>query len=118
MAGLLAAVEFLAALGMTRVEARIRYLRGMLEEGLRGISGVEIASPDPEELKAGMVAFSLEGIDSLALQRHLAQTARVRTRVIGEYDYGWMRLSTHVYNNPGEVERMLELLMEVRRNGL
>ena len=65
-----------------------------------------------------MVSFAMEGVDSLALQRHLARVASVRTRVISEYDYGWMRLSTHVYNLPEEVDRVVELLDDVRRNGL
>jgi selenocysteine lyase/cysteine desulfurase len=118
MAGLLAAVEFLNTLGMTRVEARIRYLRLRLEKALRDMPGVEVASPEPDDMTSGMVSFAMEGVDSLDLQRHLARVAAVRTRVISEYDYGWMRLSTHVYNLPGEVDRVIGLLDEVRRNGL
>ena len=118
MAGLLAAVEFLNAVGMERIEARVRHLRARLEEGIRSLSGVTVATPLSEELKAGMVAFSLEGVDSLELQRHLARVASVRTRVIGEYDYGWMRLSTHLYNLPGEVDRAVDLLEDVARNGI
>ncbi len=118
MAGLMASVGFLEALGMARVEARIRYLRGRLEQALRSMPGVRVVSAAAEELATGMVSFSLEGVDSLALQQHLARTAGVRTRVISEYGYGWMRLSTHVYNLPGEVDRVVELLDDVRRNGL
>ena len=117
MAGLLAAVEFLTALGMDRIEARVRYLRAYLEKGLRGLPGVRVVTPNQEDLKVGMVSFSLEGVDSLELQRHLARVARIRTRVIGEYDYGWMRLSTHFYNNPIEVDRTMALLDEVVRMG-
>jgi len=118
MAGLLAAVEFLNAVGMERIEARVRHLRARLEEGIRSLPGVTVATPLSEELKAGMVAFSLEGVDSLELQRHLARVASVRTRVIGEYDYGWMRLSTHLYNLPGEVDRAVDLLEDAARNGI
>jgi selenocysteine lyase/cysteine desulfurase len=118
MVGLLAAIQFLNTVGMDRIEARIRFLRGRLEEGIRGLPGVTVATPSAEALKAGMVAFSLEGIDSLALQRHLARTARVRTRVIGEYDYGWMRLSTHLYNLPREVDDVLGLLEDATRAGI
>jgi isopenicillin-N epimerase len=118
MAGLLAAVEFLNTLGMERIEARVRLLRARLEAGLRSLEGVSVATPEAEELKAGMVSFSLDGVDSLALQRHLARVAGVRTRVIGEYDYGWMRLSTHLYNLPGELDRTVELLEEGVRRGI
>jgi isopenicillin-N epimerase len=118
MAGLLAAVEFLDTLGMERIESRVRYLRTRLEDGLRTLQGVRVATPEAEELKAGMVSFALDGVDSLELQRHLARVANVRTRVISEYEYGWMRLSTHLYNLPQEVDRTLTLLEEVARHGI
>lgn len=118
LAGLLAASEFLLALGMARVEARVRHLRGRLEAGLGEIDGVELVTPADEELKGGIVSFSLRGVESLELQRHLSRVASVRTRVIGEYDYGWMRLSTHVYNSPSDIERVVELIDDVARNGI
>ncbi len=118
LAGLLAAVEFLTAVGIDRVEARIRYLRRRLEEGVRSVAGVTVVTPATEELKAGMVSFSVDGVESAALQRHLSRVANVRTRVIGEYDYGWMRLSTHVYNTPAEIDRTVELLHDVVEKGI
>ena len=65
MAGSIAAVEFLNALGMTRVEARIRHLSMRLEGDLRAMPGVEVTSPEQEEL------------------------------------------STHIYNQPGELDDRL-----------
>lgn len=118
LAGLLAASEFLHALGMDRVEGRVRYLRRRLEDGLRATDGVEVVTPSDEGLKGGMVAFAVDGVESAALQRHLSRTAAVRTRVIGEYGYGWMRLSTHVYNGPEQVDRVLELVEAVAGDGL
>lgn len=118
MAGLFAASEYLLALGPDRVEARVRYLRGRLEDGLAAIEGVHVVTPAAEALKGGMVSFSVDGVESPDLQRHLSRAASVRTRVIGEYDYGWMRLSTHVYNRPDEIDRVLELVDEVARTGI
>jgi isopenicillin-N epimerase len=118
MAGLIASAEFLQLLGMDRVEARVRYLRGILEKGLRSIPCLTVVTPSDEALKCGMVSFRIDGVDSLDLQVHLARTANVRTRVISEYDYGFMRLSTHIYNRPAELERVLELLSDAARNGV
>jgi isopenicillin-N epimerase len=118
MMGLMAALEFLGMIGMTEVEARVRFLQKKLDQALRTLPGIRVVSPSVGELSTGMVSFKMEGLDSLALQRHLAQVAKVRTRVISEYDYGWMRLSTHIYNLPAEVDRVVELLDDVRRNGL
>ena len=118
MAGLLAAVGFLQALGMPRVEARVRYLRGRLQRGLLEIPGLRVVTPGAEALNAGMVSFAMDGVDALDLQAHLARTRRVRTRVVSEYGYGWMRLSTHVYNRPEEVDLVLELLAQAARRGV
>jgi selenocysteine lyase/cysteine desulfurase len=117
MAGLLSAVEFLRALGMDRVEARIRHLRGLLDRALRALPGVEVVSPAEGDLATGMVSFSLAGVEALELQGYLSRAANIRTRVIGEYGYGWMRLSTHVYNQPWEIERVVSHLDEARRRG-
>lgn len=118
LAGLLAAVEFHHAIGTDRVEARIRYLHERLKARLAEIPGLQIASPSAADLASGMLSFAMEGVDSGQLQLHLERTARVRTRVIGEYGYGWMRLSTHIYNLPGELDRVADLLWEVGRRGL
>ncbi len=118
LAGLLAAVRFHQILGPARVEARIRYLRRDLEAGLAGVPGLFLVSPGVTELQSGMVSFGIQGMDMLTLQRHLAREANVRTRVIGEYGYGWMRLSTHVYNLPEQLQRTVELVDAAARRGL
>jgi cysteine desulfurase/selenocysteine lyase len=109
MAGLLAALEFHEALGSARVWARVRELQRHLRAGLTGVPGLELRSPE-EDLTAGMVSFRIPGRDSMALQRDLARRAGVRTRVIGEFGLGWMRLSTHVYNQPAELDRVVGLV--------
>ncbi len=117
MAGLQAALEFHRSLGTDRIWHRIRELQDRLRSGLAAIPGASLRSPEPSGT-AGMLSFRIEGLDPLALQGHLARTARIRTRVIGEYGLGWMRLSTHVYNEPGELDRVLELLDAAARRGL
>ncbi len=118
LVGLLAAVEFMNALGMDRVEARVLYLNRRLKEELARIPGITVVSPALPDLSSGMVSFGLDGVESLRLQRFLAREANIRTRVIGEYDYGWMRLSTHIYNTMRDVETVLELVDRVARQGL
>ncbi len=117
-AGLLAAVAFLDAVGPARIEARVRHLRARLERGLRALPRTTVVTPGDEAMKGAMVSFAIDGVESSALQRHLARAANVRTRVIGEYGYGWMRLSTHLYNTPAEVDRVLELVADVAHGGL
>jgi selenocysteine lyase/cysteine desulfurase len=56
-----------------------------------------------------MVAFTLAGIPALELQKRLAER-NIRTRVVSEYNYGYMRLSPHVYTSFGEIDRVAELV--------
>jgi selenocysteine lyase/cysteine desulfurase len=120
LAGLDAALAFQEAIGIDAIEARAKMLRMRLHDRLAANRRVHIVSP-AEELVAGMASFHVDGIESLELQRRLAsiehrgRTWRVRTRVIGEYDYGWMRLSPHIYNSPDEVDLVADLVDAVSR---
>ena len=118
LAGLLSAIAFFEGLGMARVEARVRHLRRRLQSGLAAVPATFIASSDNEVVGSAMVAFRVDGVDSLDLQAYLSRTANVRTRVISEYGYGWMRLSTHVYNSETEVDRVLDLIHGAVRTGV
>jgi selenocysteine lyase/cysteine desulfurase len=118
MAGLLAAVHFHEILGPARVEARVLYLRGRLEALLAAVPGLVFASSQVGDLQTGMISFGIDGLDMLALQGHLARVGNIRTRVIGEYDYGWMRLSTHIYNRPEQLDRTVRLVAEAAHRGL
>ena len=112
LAGLDAALRFQQAIGIDRVSDRVRALRRMLVDRLAGLPRVRIVSPRDATRGAGMVSFEADGMDGLALQQRLAERANVRTRVIGEYGYGWMRLSPHIYNLEPEIERVVELIAE------
>jgi selenocysteine lyase/cysteine desulfurase len=77
---------------------------------------VHLKSARDEPLVSGMVSFEVAGIEALELQRRLARRPeKVRTRVISEFDLGWMRLSPHIYNSPEEVDRIVELIAEEAR---
>ncbi len=110
LAGLLAAVAFHEAIGPERVYGRIRELRRRLDDGLRATPGIRIVSPASDDLAAGLLSFAIEKMPALELQQRLEKNANMRTRVIGEYNYGWMRLSPHVYTSEADVDRAIALI--------
>jgi isopenicillin-N epimerase len=109
LAGLDAALGFHEAIGIDRIARRIAALRTHLIDGLETVPGLHLMSPRSDTLAAGMVSFRMDAVDALALQRRLAE-ANVRTRVISEYGYGWMRLSPHIYTGFDEIERVVGLI--------
>ncbi len=110
LAGLHAALAFHNALGPDRVYARIEELRQRIIARLSENPRVHIVSPN-DNRGAGMVSFKLDGMASLELQKRLG-AKNIRTRVIGEYDYGYMRLSPHVYTSFEEIDRVCETIAE------
>ncbi|WBQ13988.1 aminotransferase class V-fold PLP-dependent enzyme [Hyphomonadaceae bacterium BL14] len=78
LAALLAVPEALTlhhALGPSRKEARLRYLRGLWAEALREHPGVEILTPADPALHAGITSFRLTGRTSV--QENTALAARL-----------------------------------------
>jgi isopenicillin-N epimerase len=109
LAGLDAALRFHAAIGHDRVHARITELRQAWVDALSAEPRVRLRSPRAAELGAGLVAFTVDGLDGAEAQRRLAQE-NVRVRLISEGGRGWVRISPHVYSSFEEIERVLALL--------
>lgn len=60
------ALDFHLAIGPARKAARLRALRDMWAETLRGVAGIDILTPADPRIGAGITAFRLKGHDSVA----------------------------------------------------
>ena len=109
LAGLDAALRLQETIGPDAIEARIRELDALLLSALASVPGVRILSPADPALGVGLISFTLAGVDSLELQRRLGE-ANIRTRVVSEYGYGWMRLSPHIYNSEADLEGVVRAI--------
>jgi isopenicillin-N epimerase len=109
-AGFQAAVDFHNLIGPERVERRIRWLGNRLYDGLGRIPGVRLTSASDAAIRAPLVSFTVDGWTADDLIKALWERAMVRVRHVAEYDYHWVRLSTHVYNTPEEIDRVVSLL--------
>ena len=107
--GMRAAVQFHRAIGREAIEARTRYLATRLHDALSTIPRVKIYSPKRAAFRSAMVSFRMDGTTGEKLQGYLG-AARIRTRRIAEFDYDYLRLSTHMYVLPRDVDRTVELL--------
>jgi cysteine desulfurase family protein (TIGR01976 family) len=131
-----AAVEFLASLGQgtTRVERlrdagrRLHTQGQMLIErlwyGLEAINGVTLYGPTPEAPRTPTLAFTVEGVTSEEVARHLAERAVFvsngdfyASTVIGRLglsEAGVVRAGCACYTSPEEVDRLIAGVRELR----
>jgi len=113
LAGLQAALDFHSVLGHDRIWGRCKELSERLYAGLARIPGVQLKSATDEGLRAPLVSFTVDGWDTTAFIRALWERGPVRVRHVAEYQYHWVRMSTHVYNTPQEVDRVLGIVADL-----
>jgi selenocysteine lyase/cysteine desulfurase len=114
LAGLRAAVAFQQSIGRTAIEQRTRVLATQLHGLLAKVPGVEITSPTRPEFRSAMVSFRMARTTATALQAYL-NGHRIRTRRIAEGGLEYLRLSTHIYVLPRDLERTVALLRDAPR---
>lgn len=102
------AVRFLQHIGMENVAAYNRNLASHLQQGLRNLPGVTVLSPAVEALAAPMTTLKVQGITYDALYRHYLQEYQMRCRVVTERGLNGVRVSTHIFNNKEECDRLVE----------
>jgi selenocysteine lyase/cysteine desulfurase len=99
-----AAIELLLELDVERIEAHNRMLCAQLVEGLQAKGYGLVTSQRPSE-SAGLVCAVHPRIPSEQIQADLAAQ-----RIMCAVRHGHLRFAPHVYNTPGEVERILVAL--------
>ncbi|MGO8907276.1 MAG: SufS family cysteine desulfurase [Solirubrobacteraceae bacterium] len=120
--GLGAAVDYLAGLGMARVRAHEHDLTAYMLEHLEQVPGLSIVGPRGADARGGLVSFTIEGmhphdVAELADRRgvciraghHCAQPLMRRLGVGAT-----ARASVGVYNDPGEIDALVEALIRGR----
>jgi cysteine desulfurase/selenocysteine lyase len=120
--GLGAAVEYLDAIGMERVQAHERDLTAYALERLPEVDGIHLFGPADLDRRGGVVAFAIDGIHPhdiaelcdrqgvcVRAGHHCAQPL-MRCLGVG----ATARASFHVYNSRDEVDRLVDALVKAR----
>lgn len=109
VAGLAAALAFQQAIGREAIEARSRTLATRLDAMLAELPGVRIVSPRRPAHRSAMVAFTVDGLPAQELQGILGRE-KIRTRRIAEFGLEYLRLSTHFFVLPAQLEKTVTLI--------
>jgi len=107
------AVEFQNAIGKDRIEKRIRQLSKYMRENLLKIEGLQLKTPRRDDMNCGINSFSIDGFTHLEIGKALREKGNIYYRTVAEYQYNWIRLSTHIYNSFKEIDTACEILNDL-----
>jgi selenocysteine lyase/cysteine desulfurase len=111
VAGLGAAIDYLNAIGMARIERHNLALRGYLERRLATVTALEIIPGRPGPLATPLLAYRLPPqFPSSALHARLRERHRVEVKVVPGQWFNGHRISTHLFNSEQDVDRLIEAL--------
>jgi len=111
--GLGAAIELQRELGPKNIEARALDLTRLVRLALEKTPGVKLYTPADPRLSAALTTFSIDDVAPETIVRTLIDGDKVYTRTIVEHDVAAVRVSTHFYNTPAEVLRLVESLNQI-----
>ncbi len=108
-AALATSLDFCNALGLDRIERRCRYLSDHLKAGLQQIPGITILSGATDDISApGSTIFEKAGLDAMEAVPWLEEVAGTHIDEHQRDGHNAIRVSTHVYNTTGEIDRLLD----------
>ena len=104
-----AAIDYLNAIGIRKIEAHNLGLRNQLHEMLRALPKLPIASPPPGPLASPLLACRLpDALESRALMMRLLEKHQVVVKMVPKNWFNGIRFSTHLFNSVGDLERAVE----------
>jgi selenocysteine lyase/cysteine desulfurase len=114
--GMAAAMDLQETIGRKNIEARVRSLSQRVREGLEDIPGVKMwTSPDPR-FSAALTLFSIRDIPMDNIVKAMMARERVFIRTMSTGNLNAVRVSTHFYNMPEEVDRLLRGVKYISEN--
>jgi cysteine desulfurase / selenocysteine lyase len=122
-AGLGAAVDYLSKLGMNRVRAHEQALTAYMLERLEQVPGLRVVGPPEAERRGGLASFTIEGMHPHDVAELAARAgvciraghhcAQPLMRCLGVS--ATARASVGVYNEPGDIDALVDALISGRR---
>jgi len=126
LAGLLAGIEHLKLMGISRVREHEKRLYALFLERARSVKGLRLHGLADPELCVGVVSLSLEGIDPGELELRLQEEFGIHTRsglhcaplahrTIGTFPRGTLRVSFGPFNGEEDIDVLVEALSWISR---
>lgn len=108
--GVVAAVNFIEAIGADNIYRRIKHLGKYTQDGLLNFGDkIELLTPTEEQSRGGVNGFRIKGVDFQKFYGMCAEQ-KIRIRAVPENGLNSLRVSTHIYNNKNEVDALMEVV--------
>ena len=115
--GLGAAVDFVTAIGVERIQRRSGKMAAFLKEELLKIPGVDVLTPLDPSWSASIVTFGIKGMTYARIQKPLLDRFQCRTRGIFEHGLQAIRISCALYNTFEEMEQLAAAVRTIASEG-
>lgn len=111
--GVIAAIDFIEAIGMNNIHNRIKYLGKYTQDQLLDFGNkIELLTPTEEESRCAVNGFRIKNVDFEKFYGTCAEN-KVRIRIVHENNLNSLRVSTHIYNNKDDVDKLIGLIKHV-----
>lgn len=108
--GVIASVDFLNNIGMDNVYSRIKYLGGYVQQELMSLGDkVELITPTEEQSYCAVNSFRMKNIPYNEFYKTCSDNG-IRVRAVPENGINCIRISTHIYNNTQEIDKLVTLV--------
>lgn len=115
-AGMVTSIEQYLGHGPEAVWDRVRELTEYAERRFDGIAQVDVTSSRSQELRTGLFLFKAGDLDPMALAPWMWSEGQIVCRSVKQA--GSVRLSLHVYNNEGDIDRAAEYVERALKEGI
>jgi selenocysteine lyase/cysteine desulfurase len=112
------ALTFHQGIGSERKAARLVYLRDSWARRLLEHDRIRLHTSLKEGFACGIATVEIEGVDTTALRDSLWERHRILTVAINHAQFSGLRVSPSVYSTMEEIDRFVEAMEEVLKNGL
>ncbi|MBS1774324.1 MAG: aminotransferase class V-fold PLP-dependent enzyme [Bacteroidetes bacterium] len=111
--GVDAAIDFIETIGLQNIHNRIKSLGKYTQDRMLELGDkVELITPTEERSRCAVNGFRVKGVD---FNKFFAMCVeqKVRIRSVAENGLNSSRVSTHIYNNKAEIDKLIEVIKKV-----
>ena len=108
--GVVAAIDFIETIGMVNIHNRIKSLGKYTQDRLLEFGDkIELLTPTEERSRCAVNGFRIKGMDYQKFYA-VCNENKIRIRAVPENGLNSLRVSTHIYNNKEEIDKMIDLV--------